>query len=104
VGGSSGDKYEDVSNSAEVEQKAKQENNDCENSECQNFIGSQTQRVLREGPGISNEIGGGDGKYEDVSNSAEVEQKADQQNKDCKDSLFCENLIGFHHRKLLLLI
>jgi hypothetical protein len=88
VGGVSGDHYEDVSNSAEIEQKADQENKDCDGSICENFIGSQSQATT-----ISNVVGGSSGdSYEDVSNSAEVEQKADQENKDCDGSI-CENFI-----------
>ena len=88
IGGTSGN-YEDVSNSAEIEQVAEQENKDCAisggNSQCENFIDTQSQTAA-----IVTTIGGtggGDGEYyEDVSSSAEVEQGIEQQNSDCEFS------------------
>ena len=38
-----GGSYEDITNSAEIEQKAEQENKDCEVAICANTIGAQAQ-------------------------------------------------------------
>jgi hypothetical protein len=101
VVGVSGDaKYEDVSNSAEIEQKADQNINDCKGgSECENIIGLEQGSGQFQEASITNLVGvsGGD-SYKDVSNSAEIEQKAEQKNKDC-DSSLCENAIDFQSQE-----
>ena len=81
-----GDNYVDVTNSAEIEQGAKQLNDDCNVSvECVNTIEAQTQTIP-----VVTIFNSGD-NYEDVENSAEVEQVAEQVNVDCNEFVICEN-------------
>jgi hypothetical protein len=87
VGGSNVN-YEDVENSAEIEQVAQQENEECSNAICHNFVSAQVQDANTDITITGNEYG-------DVSNSAEVEQIAEQKNKDCKGDGACTNEINF---------
>ena len=84
-----------VTNSAEVEQESKQEN-DCGISICVNFIGVQEQTAVADVTNVINTI-----IDSDVTNSAEVEQETEQESV-CETSI-CANVIGAELRQLLLL-
>ena len=87
-----GGNYEDVENSAEVEQVAEQ-GNECETAICANVIGVQSQI----GAAAVANLGG---NYEDIENSAEIEQVAEQGN-EC-ETLFALTLLEFRLKLLLL--
>ena len=128
-----GNNYEDVENSAEIEQEIEQGNEDCQISVCTNAVVLQTQltgggiggllggvggsatatatgvTIIGSSAGTATATGGagGDGgnggtggieiantgnNYEDVSNSAELEQVVEQENEGCEISV-CTNAV-----------
>lgn len=90
---SAGDEdYKDVSTSAEIEQEAGQENN-CELSDMLPLFSNNIDDNQVQTASIYASIGGGNGSYEDVSTSAEIEQIAEQENNDCDGSI-CKNVIN----------
>ena len=78
--------FDEVSNSAEVEQEAEQEN-ECALAVCANAIGLQTQVGTAAVVNTANIFV--DASHDGVINSAEVEQEAEQEN-ECATFNLCQ--------------